>query len=565
MPEPAALRPHARFQVLLTEASRLIPPDKPLQLARDWMGRPRAAGSDPVWEQARELATDLAMMTPSLLGVTAFDRLARGMAGRAPADRAAADLLRHATLRLLRLSGRHSEDLVTGALVPFVREDGAASGVLFGRFAELTDGQVVPAGRLRMLDEDAAALARTFIRPGRGGLPVRCAEAVYRHLAQRTALAPQRAPFDPDGNRIDHLAARWASLGRDPTEAEFARARVLAGVETAVETLISVAIAEHHGLAPLARAYRFIAAIMVETIALRGANGSARVSLDAVAAALDERIAARTCPPGTRTLFDTLCAGVRRAKPAAGGGTTANADLDKLVQRIQGLRAKTVEQGCTEQEALAAAEKVAELLDRYGLSLSELDLRQQACEGIGVETGRKRRGPIDDCMGTIAAFFDCRVWAETNPDETLRYVFFGMPGDVQASVYLHDLITMAFTSETAAFQAGPIYRRTPSGNRRNATTSFQAGLARGIVLKLNDLGRERDGPAAGGNGGSAAGGTTGRALVPVKESIIDAEMERLGLNLRRRGATRRYVQRDAYGAGQEAGERFEYRPGIGRE
>lgn len=558
MPDAAALQPHARFAALRAEASRLIPPEKPLQTARDWMGRPRAAGPDPAWDQARDLAVELALLTPSLLGTTAFDRLARAMGARAPEERAAADLLRHARPRLLRLSARHCEDLATGAVVPFARADGAVSGVLFGRFAELADGQLVPAGPVRTLDDAATTLALGFVRAGGRGLGPRCAEAVYRHLVQRTAITPSRAPFDPIGNRIDHLAARWAGLGRDPSEAEFNRARVLAGVETAVETLLGVGIAEEHGLAPLARAYRWIAAIMVETIALRGANGSARVTLDAVAAALDERIAAGNAPPGTRSLFDTLRAGVRRAKPASGGtagGTAANTDLDKLVQRIQALRAKTVEQGCTEQEALAAAEKVADLLDRYGLSLSELDLRQQACEGIGVETGRKRRGPIDDCMGTIAAFFDCRVWAETNPDETLRYVFFGMPADVQASVYLHDLIAMAFTSETAAFQAGPIYRRTPSGARRTATTSFQAGLAQGIVMKLTTLQRERD---------TAAPGGGGRALVPVKESIIDTEMERLGLNLRRRGATRRYVQRDAYGAGQEAGERFEYRPGIER-
>ena len=117
-----------------------------------------------------------------------------------------------------------------------------------------------------------------------------------------------------------------------------------------------------------------------------------------------------------------------------GRSTSETADLDRLVQRIRALRAKTVEQGCTEQEALAAAEKVAELLDRHGLSLSELDLRRQSCEGIGVETDRKRRGPIDDCMGTIAAFFDCRVWGETSEDATLRYIFFGLPADVQAAV-----------------------------------------------------------------------------------------------------------------------------------
>ena len=60
-----------------------------------------------------------------------------------------------------------------------------------------------------------------------------------------------------------------------------------------------------------------------------------------------------------------------------------------------------MEQGCTEQEALAAAEKVAELLDRYGLSLSELDFKEQACEGASIETERRRAGPVDDCVPAV--------------------------------------------------------------------------------------------------------------------------------------------------------------------
>jgi hypothetical protein len=92
-------------------------------------------------------------------------------------------------------------------------------------------------------------------------------------------------------------------------------------------------------------------------------------------------------------------------------------------------------------------------------------LRRQSCEGIGVETDRKQRGPIDDCMGTIAAFFDCRVWCETSEDATLRYIFFGLPSDVQAAVYLHDLIAPAFAIGTSAFQATEVYGSTHSNQR----------------------------------------------------------------------------------------------------
>jgi hypothetical protein len=78
-------------------------------------------------------------------------------------------------------------------------------------------------------------------------------------------------------------------------------------------------------------------------------------------------------------------------------------------------------------------------------------------------------------------------------------------------------------------------------------------LARGINQKLQTLRLARD---------AAGVGTNGRSLVPIKDAMIDDEMERLGLTFRRRSTARRRVLPTAYNAGREAGERFEYRPGI---
>jgi hypothetical protein len=119
---------------------------------------------------------------------------------------------------------------------------------------------------------------------------------------------------------------------------------------------------------------------------------------------------------------------------------------------------------------------------------------------------------------------------------------------------LHDLVTQAFETETRTFRDGPIYRDAESGDRRTATNSFQIGLANGIRAKLDALRVERD---------AARRGSSGRDLVPVKQSILEHELEKLGLNFVRRGAPRpRRALADAYGAGKEAGARFEYRAGI---
>jgi hypothetical protein len=227
------------------------------------------------------------------------------------------------------------------------------------------------------------------------------------------------------------------------------------------------------------------------------------------------------------------------------------------VQRIQALREKTVEQGCTEHEALAAAEKVAELLDRYGLSLNSIEQRAQVCAGIGIDTGRRRASPVDDCVPAIAAFFDCRTWAEKRGGTPIRHIFFGPRADVAAAQYLYDLIEAAFAAETAAFARGDLYAGLDTGGRRRATNSFQIGLARGIHDKLKRLRQERE-------AGLRAG--SGRDLVAIKAAVVEQELARLGLHFKTRArATTRTVLTDAYEAGEAAGQRFEYRPGLGRE
>jgi hypothetical protein len=554
-----------RLSALGAEALTFVAPDKADATARQWLGGDPSSIESPRWLVARSLALELALIVPSITGTTAFDRLARAMKGRTPEDIAAAALLRLSRIRLARISSQRFEDLATGETLTLLRtpfSDQVGGGVSFGLFTTIDDKRIVAARPLVSLDDGGMALARTFVRPGNLGLGngVRCAEAIYRHIVRDGVSPPgtlgshsdrkPKLPFRPDENRLDALAATWARLGRDPNAQELAHARGFAGQDALMDALLSVSIARNGGAPELASAYTRIAAVLVETMALRAAHGSARGDLDAVAAAIEAAIARGTFHQEGRALFESLR---ERVKLSAARPTGDTADLDRLVQRIRALRAKTVEQGCTEQEALAAAEKVAELLDRYGLNLSELDLRKQSCEGIGVETDRKRRGPIDDCMATIAAFFDCRVWAETSEDGTLRYIFFGLPADVQASVYLHDLIVLAFATETVAFQADEFYRSAHSSHRRSATNSFQIGLARGINQKLRTLRQARDVVSVGSNG---------RALVPIKDSMIDDEMERLGLTFHRRATARRRVLPTAYNAGKEAGERFEYRPGI---
>ena len=228
------------------------------------------------------------------------------------------------------------------------------------------------------------------------------------------------------------------------------------------------------------------------------------------------------------------------------------AALDKLKMRIQALRAKTIDNGCTEDEALSAAAKVAELLDRYDLSLTDTDLREAPCERRAYETHRKKRIPLDDCIGAVAKFCDCRVWREKNQAGECRYVFFGLRTDIEVAHYLTELIDTAVRSGLGRYKTTPDYARFRHNGRHLANASFALGMVASIAGKLTAMKAGRD----------KVNHSTGRGLVVIKASIVDAEFGKLDLNLRTARGGGRMVSLTAYEAGGVAGASLAINPAI---
>ncbi|MCC8427910.1 DUF2786 domain-containing protein [Reyranella aquatilis] len=229
--------------------------------------------------------------------------------------------------------------------------------------------------------------------------------------------------------------------------------------------------------------------------------------------------------------------------------------FDRLRTRIQALRAKTIDNGCTEGEALAAAAKVAELLDRYELSLTDIEIRETQCEERVYETHLKKRIPIDECIGAIAAFCDCRVWRQKNPAGEARYVFFGLPADVEVAHYLTELIDGAVRAELGRYKVSMEYRRFRHQERHLANASFALGMCASIADRLVAMKAERDGVIR----------STGRGLVVLKAAVVDTELARLGVKLRTvEAGPGRFISPDAYDAGGVAGEAVSLNPAIRR-
>ncbi len=85
-----------------------------------------------------------------------------------------------------------------------------------------------------------------------------------------------------------------------------------------------------------------------------------------------------------------------------------------------------------------------------------------------------------------------------------------------------------------------------------ANSSFTLGMVASIADKLTAMKRERD----------AVNNGTGRDLVVLKASVVDAELGKLDLKLRTVRRATRMVSPTAYEAGEIAGASLAINPGI---
>jgi hypothetical protein len=234
------------------------------------------------------------------------------------------------------------------------------------------------------------------------------------------------------------------------------------------------------------------------------------------------------------------------------------AELARVKARIKALTDKTVANGCTEAEALSAAEMVGRLLERYALSMDEIEVRSARCVQVEVPIGGQRRRPIDGCVPAIARFCDCKVWlapaTEDDPQAAgaadgprpKRYIFFGFETDAGLARYLYQVIERAIASETTVFkQANPRLRAV---RLRKASSSFQHGLVARVAARLETMHDEREASVR-------AQRATGTALMLVKQHVVDEAFRETDVRLVSMSAIGPTVITKAYQEGMTAGDR----------
>ena len=224
-------------------------------------------------------------------------------------------------------------------------------------------------------------------------------------------------------------------------------------------------------------------------------------------------------------------------------------ELSKVKARIRALAAKTVERGCSEAEALAAAAKVGELLDVYGLSMSEVELREEACVQRRAAFTGPARTALRWLYPALLRFCECRGWTDGRQD----FVLFGLEPDVQMAEWLLHVVARALQHEEARYRAGPAYaarREAPQAVLR----SFRYGFADRLSKRLDELAAARAAAMAERRAAEEQRGAS-TALVIAKERKLDEAFRGLGVRLRTTYSSATVRDRGAFRSGSEAGGR----------
>lgn len=231
---------------------------------------------------------------------------------------------------------------------------------------------------------------------------------------------------------------------------------------------------------------------------------------------------------------------------------TQDPKLSAIAARIRALQAKTTSAGATEAEAIAAAAKARELLDKYQLDLSEIELR---AEGTAQERSRRDGTEIADRLALrVGQYCDCKVWLDTGA-KTVE--FLGLKGDAIFAKWLLDSLVGFVQRKGVEFSLD-----SPGMPNAADVSAFVLGATQSINARLKAEIEARQAQSA---AAALLSGTRGALVLRTKESMIAEAFARLGISLGRGGHQNNTTTRgNAFAAGQSAGQQAQFNRPVGQ-
>lgn len=225
----------------------------------------------------------------------------------------------------------------------------------------------------------------------------------------------------------------------------------------------------------------------------------------------------------------------------------------KIIETIKALLRKTIENGCTENEALAAAEKARELIDKHEVGESDLHEKQEEAVQTVWTCDGKRMHEVQFSSLSIGRYCEVRAYTAREKGSGNRTLnFIGIEHDTLLAYFLVDLFRNCMDSQWRAYQKSG---QTPAGvHGKTIRKNFMVSMARRLNERLDVMTLART---------AAQENYDGRQLVVSKNALIAKKINELGLRLQKT-TNRSRGNAEAARAGQAAGDRVNITTGINK-
>lgn len=157
---------------------------------------------------------------------------------------------------------------------------------------------------------------------------------------------------------------------------------------------------------------------------------------------------------------------------------------DSIKQKIAALLKMTTASGCTEAEAMNAAEKVAALMCKHGLSETDIAVGQAS-----VRSASKGQSARDDLWKFVAYCTNTApIFLHKQSERGAELVFVGRDPGPEIAAYLVAVLNRAVDTGIAEFKASTFYRRRRSdATKRAAVRDFTMGMVGRLSRRLIEI------------------------------------------------------------------------------
>lgn len=226
----------------------------------------------------------------------------------------------------------------------------------------------------------------------------------------------------------------------------------------------------------------------------------------------------------------------------------------KLLDKIKALLSKTVDNGCTEAEAMAALSMAQAMMDAHEITEDEVnETKQESAIRAEMKDMRDPHHIRTHLVVRISEFTNTKTWRSEYRTQKFKYNFVGLQSDVDFAMWLTETLTMFVQRELKNYIWSNNYTALEPSMKRRVINGFVHGCCSRINQRLKELTEQ----------GKVHKTDNGNALVVVKNELIERKMQELGLQLRDSRSRSTRIEPNAYGAGKAAGDRASFGRPVG--